>query len=241
MTSPTPPRSSSDLDRRGRLPLADRPRRLLLAAAALLSCVLAGGCATRHPAPMTAAELAEAQTFPYFEVYWAGPRFGVFPLAAADGRKSYSAAIGDSVYYGDCAAGKSSALGSSGCQLPLQVTTVIYSTGFNASLGAHRNTVLRGVPATIYDGGHSIALYSGRLTIEVFSDGSSEALAAVRRLRPLNAPGSAAARLPPPVYCPVLSGPQPPQLQDLMQRLPHHACQRAATALKINEALFGKS
>jgi hypothetical protein len=202
--------------------------------------LLAGGCASKHPAPLTAGELAEAQTFPYYLVYWAGPHFGTYTLAAADGRKSYNGAIGDSVFYGDCVAGKSSALGESGCALPLQVTTVIYHMASTASLGPHRNALLRGVPAAIYDDGRSIQLYSGRLAINVFSDSLAEALRAVRGLRPLNAPGSAAGPLPPPVYCPVLSGPQPARLQDAMHRLPGHACQRAAAALRANIALFGK-
>ena len=46
--------------------------------------------------------------------------------------------------------------------------------------------------------------------------------------------------LPSPVYCPVLSGPQPQTLQQAMHRLPQRACQRAAGALRRNLALFGK-
>jgi hypothetical protein len=225
-------------------PLAAGRTRVWLVAlacvACVLSCGLAAGCATVHPAPITAGALAEAQTFPYFRVYWAGARFGSYRLVAADGRKNYSTAIGDSVYYGDCVAGKSSALGESGCELPLQITTAIYAMGPNMSLGAHRDTVLRGVPAVIYDGGRSIMLYSGRLTIHVSSDSLSEALAAVRALRPLNAPGSATRPLPAPVYCPVLSGQQPRRLQRAMQHLPHHACQQAAAAVQTQVALFGK-
>lgn len=216
------------------------PKHAMLAAAAMLAALALAGCATVKPAPIAAGELAEAQTFPYFKVYWAGPRFGRYPLAATDGLKSYQSRSGESVYYGDCAAGKSSALGGSGCQLPLQVKTVVYNTAFNGGLGQHRNALLRGVPAAIFDGGHSIALYSGRLTIEVLSDDLGEALAAVRALRPVNAPGSAAARLPAPVYCPILTGPQPAAVQNAMHRLPGHACRRAAAALKANTALFGK-
>jgi hypothetical protein len=209
--------------------------------ACVISCALGTGCATVHPAAITAGALAEAQTFPYFRVYWAGSRFGSYRLVAADGRKNYSTAVGDSVYYGDCVAGKSSALGESGCELPLQITTAIYAMSSNTSLGPHRDTLLRGVPAVIYDGGRSILLYSGRLTIHVSSDSLSEALAAVSRLRPLNAPGSAARPLPAPVYCPLLSGPQPQRLQRAMQHLPHRACQRAAAAVQAQIALFGKS
>jgi hypothetical protein len=227
--------------------LRPRYRRALRAShrfiAPLLACSLAllgGGCATVRPGPITTRELAEAQTFPYYRVYWVGPRFGSYPLAAADGRKSYSSAVGDSVYYGDCLAGKSTALGSSGCQLPLQINTLIYVRHANAPLGAQRNAVLRGVPAVIYDGGHSIELYSGRLAIDVFSDSLAEALRGVRGLRPLNAPGSATGSLPLPVYCPGLSGPRSPRLRAILNHLPGHACQRAAAALAADRALFGK-
>jgi hypothetical protein len=213
---------------------------VLACVACALGAALAGGCANTNPAAVATGELAEAQTFPYYPVYWAGPRFGAYALAAADGRKNYNAAVGDSVYYGECVAGKSSALGESGCQLPLQIATAIYAMNATEGLGAHRNALLRGVPAAIYDSGHSIRLYSGRLTIDVSSDSFAEALAAVRALRPLNAPGSASGPLPAPVYCPELSGPQPARLQNAMRALPHRACQRAAAALRTDLALFGK-
>jgi hypothetical protein len=208
--------------------------------ALLAACLLAMGCANQQPGPVAAGELAEAQTFPYYPLYWTGPSFGPYRLTAADGRKSYNTAVGDSVFYGDCLSGKSSAIGESGCVLPLQVMTSIYHTATTASLGPHRNALLRGVPAAIYDQGHSIVLYSGRIDINVFSDSLPDALRAVDRLRPINAPGSASAPLPPPVYCPILSGPQPPPLQQAMRHLPHRACQRAAAALRRNLALFGK-
>jgi hypothetical protein len=238
-------------------------------AAVLAAAVLAGGCATSQPAPITVRELAEAQTFPFYRVYWAGPRFGSYRLVAADGRQNYASSVGDSVYYGNCLPGKTSALDAGGCELPLRVTTLIYTRHANASLGAQRNTILRGVPAVIYNGGNTVELYSGRVAIDVFSDDLSEALRAIDALRPLNAPGSAASRngdrlgrhslrshpqigqrrrrvspgfgaLPPPVYCPGLSGPQPAAVRAALLDLPGHACQKAAATLKVDRALFGK-
>ncbi len=70
-------------------------------------------------------------------------------------------AVGDSVYYGDCVQRKG-IFGGGSCLLPLQVTTVIYRLHSNATLGPQRNTVIRGVPATVYDEGRSIELYSGQ-------------------------------------------------------------------------------
>jgi hypothetical protein len=217
-----------------------RPRAAsLLLLPLLLASLLVGGCANEQPTPLPARALAEAQTFPFFRVYWVGPRFGSYYLDSADGRSNYLSASGDSVYYGNCVPGKTTALGSSGCELPLQVTTLIYTRHANAPLGSQRNTVLRGVPAVIFDGGHSIELYSGRLAIDVFSDGLSEGLRAVNALRPLNAPPSGAT-LPLPVYCPGLSRARPAAVQAVLRNLPGHACQRADAALAIDRALFGK-
>jgi hypothetical protein len=203
------------------------PRRLACAGvliAALGVALGASGCSTSAPRPLVGLALAEAQTFPYFPVYWAGPRFEQWPIAAADGTRSYLSNIGDSVYYGNCVSGKGLLAGGN-CLLPLQVTTVIYGIHSNQTLGAQENRLLRGVPATIYDEGRSIELYSGRTAIDVFSDQLSHALAAVQRLYPINAPGSAAENLPQPVFCPGLWGPEPANVQLAMAHLPRHACQ----------------
>jgi hypothetical protein len=203
---------------------------------ALCTALVASGCATGHPRPIGASALAEAEVFPYFRIYWVGSSFEGHPLAAADGQKGYISSVGDSVYYGDCVKGKG-IFGGGSCVLPLQVTSVIYRLHSNATLGPQRNIVVRGVPATVYDGGHSIELYSGRVAIDVFSDTFAHALAATRKLRPLNAPSPAGADLPPPIYCPDLSGPQDARLKHVMEHLPGHACQRADSAIAFAESI----
>jgi hypothetical protein len=214
-----------------------RTRRRALAFALLAAAALASGCGTVHPPSLESTALAEAQTFPYYKLYWVGPSFIGKPLAAVDGLKSYSTAIGDSLYYGDCVNGKGLLGGGGSCLLPLQVTTVIYRLHSNSALGPQRNALIRGVPATVYDEERSIELYSGRLAIDVFSDTLAHALLAVEQLRPLNAPGSASGKLPPPVYCPGLSGPVSPQLRAVTNSLPGHPCQKAQAALAASERL----
>ena len=211
-----------------------------LALAALCVALALGGCATGSPGPLAAATLAEAQTFPYFRVYWVGRSFAGHPLAAVDGRQNYSSGVGDSVYYGDCVKRKG-ILGGGNCLLPLQVTTVIYGLHSNATLGPQRNTVIRGVPATVYDEGRSIELYSGRLAIDIFSDTFAHAYRAALELRPLNAPGSATGRLPPPVFCPGLSGAIDSELGRVMASLPRRACQRAAAVEAETKRLSGST
>jgi hypothetical protein len=210
----------------------NRIRRRKLAGLALAALSLAGavgGCATSHPRPIAAGGLGEAETFPYYRVYWVGPSFAGQPLVAADGQKGYISTVGDSVYYGDCVHGKG-VFGGGSCLLPLQVTTVIYQLHSNATLGPQRNLVVRGVPATVYDAGRSIELYTGRVAIDIFSNSFSHALAATTELLPVNAPGSASGDLPPPIYCPGLSGPRDTGVRRVLADLPGHVCQHAAAA-----------
>ncbi|HEY1458378.1 MAG TPA: hypothetical protein VGF15_07655 [Solirubrobacteraceae bacterium] len=204
-------------------------RLLLVVLFALGACTLASGCSTGHPPPISASELAQAETFPYYPVYWVGRDFVHVPLTAADGQRTYNSAIGDSVYYGDCVRG-SGILQTGSCRLPLQVTTVIYQLHPNSNLGAQRNTLLRGVPATIYEGGRAIELYSGRLAIDIFSNSPARALLASSQLHPLNAPGSSSDPLPAPVFCPGLSGEIPPAVNHVLLGLRGHVCQLAEAA-----------
>lgn len=214
-----------------------RAARAGLTLAALCAAVAASGCATTgHPRPIDRRELAEAQTFPYYKVYWVGPIFSGQPLAAADGLNGYINTVGDSVYYGDCVQGKG-IFGGGSCLLPLQVTTVIYRLHSNTALGPQRNMVLRGVPATVYDEGRSIEIYSGRVAIDVFSDTFARARAAVMALLPVNAPGSTAGDLPPPIYCPGLSGAQDARVRSVMESLPGRACQKASAAVAFANSL----
>jgi hypothetical protein len=213
-----------------------RPLRLVALCVSLLAVLALSGCGTTHPRAVNANELAEAETFPYFRVYWAGHNFLGYPLAAVDGQKGYLTSIGDSVYYGDCVHSKG-IFGGGSCVLPLQVTTVIYRLHSNAALGQQRNIVVRGVPATVYDDGRSIELYSGRVAIDVFSNSYAHAVAAVQALIPINAPGYAHGDLPPPIFCPGLSGAQSAAVKRAMDALPAHACQRASAALAFDASL----
>jgi hypothetical protein len=216
-------------------------RRVPLPAIAIaLAGVALGGCATEHPPQLDRAALVEAETFPYYPIYWVGPRFEGRPIAAVDGTESYSTTIGDSVYYGDCINNTGLLGGGGSCRLPLQVTTVIYRRHYNAPLGPQSNTLIRGVPAVSYDEGRSIELYSGRTSIDVFSATPQGAIRAAWALRPLNAPGSASADLPAPVFCPGLAGPQSPQVQSAMLHLPDKACQKDAAVLRATERLREK-
>jgi hypothetical protein len=217
-----------------------RAARVAVTLGGICAALAAGGCGTSHPKPILASELAEAQTFPFYRVYWVGPSFDGHALAAADGLKGYIPDVGDSVYYGDCVQSKG-IFGGGSCELPLQVTTVVYVLHSNSALGKQSNTLIRGVPATVYEEGRAIEIYSGRVAIDIFSDSYAHALQASEQLRPLNAPGSATGALPAPVFCPGLSGPVGTSLARVMASLPRHVCQTTAAQQAYTKAITGKT
>ena len=190
---------------RPRAATAGRPA----AAAAIALALLCTGCSTGHPRPLRGVDLGSAQTFPYYKLYWAGRVFDRQPVTATDGLAGYSPGAGDGIQYGDCRAGKGP-LHAGGCDAPLQIITVTYGEHCNRPLGPQHNIVIRGVPATVFDGGRSIEVYTGRVAIDVYADAPARALRAVGALRPINADGGAGMRLPPPAYHPGLLPPIPP-------------------------------
>ncbi len=95
------------------------------------------------------------------------------------------------------------------------------------------------MPATVYDEGRSIEIYTGRLAIDIFSNSYAHALAAAERLRPLNAPGSSAGPLPAPVYCPGLFGAESPAVARAMASLPDRVCQRSLAEERYIRAIDG--
>ena len=209
-----------------------------LAIGVIVIALVAGG-GRGHPGEIHAGDLAEAQTFPFYRVYWVGPRFDGNALAAVDGLKSYISSFGEGIYYGDCVQ-KKGIFGGGSCSLPLQVNTVIYHVHSNKALGPQYNLLVRGVPAVVYDEGRSIEVYTGRVAIDVFSDTPAHALAAVLRLAPVNAPGSSSGLLAAPIYCPGLAGPEEPSVERVMQTLPERACQRAAATTAFTRAVRGE-
>lgn len=204
-----------------------RPRARAALASALLAAIVLAGCGTGQPRPVASAELAAAQTFPYFRVYWVGRSFEGKPLAAVDAQNDYISDVGDGVYYGNCVQ-KKKIFESGSCQLLLQITTVVYQRHSNQPLGPQRNLLIRGVPAVVYDEGRSLELYTGHVAVDIFSNSLRHALNAAEHLSPINAPGSPHENLPLPAYCPGLYGPQEVALARVTEHLPGRLCQQAA-------------
>ena len=211
-------------------------RAAALGGASLLLILALSACGTSQTKPVAKLELAAAQTFPYYPVYWVGPSFEGQLLAAADGLNGYLTNVGDGVYYGNCVEGKGIFKGGSSCLLPLQVTTVVYRRHFNESLGPQHNILVRGVPAVEYDEGRSLEVYSGHVAIDIFSDSLANALRAAQRAVPGQRTRAARTKT-----CrrrctaPGLYGPQEIALARVTENLPGHVCQHAAKQIEFLE------
>jgi hypothetical protein len=162
-------------------------RRLASSAVLALAVTLITGCTTHPAGPISTADLDVARDFRLFTVYWVGRSFDGVPLTAADTQRDYDAIVGERVYYGNC--DKQPVLSTVGCRLPLEIATVEYhmvdSRG-NVGLGTRTNTVIRNVPAVIFNAGRSIQLYTDELAIDIYADTPARALAAARAVVPLN-------------------------------------------------------
>jgi hypothetical protein len=181
-------------------------------AAGAVIAVAVSGCGTHAPQPLSMHDINVARRFTVYSTYWVGRRFQGIPLTAADFRREYNPQLGLAVYYGDCET-KVSLLGSGGCTLPLEIDTVCYVQHHNDALGPRRNTRVRGVPAVVFDGGKSIELYTDHVLIDVIGDTPARALAAAKRLFPLNGPPARrhfAPQLPPPLFRPDFVRKPPP-------------------------------
>jgi hypothetical protein len=167
------------------------------------------GCGGHAAPPVDRAAIQIGRQFPYFRVYWVGARFQGVPVTAIGGRSGYERSSGTNVAYGDCERTKG-LLSTGPCVLPLEVNTKIFRAQDNRSLGNQRNVALRCVPATVFDGGRSIQIYTGRVVVSIYADSAARALGAAAALRPLNTvfqgDAGASGSLPAPVYTPPLLG-----------------------------------
>jgi hypothetical protein len=167
-------------------------RRLASSAVLILAVPLLSGCTTHPAKPISTKDLAVAQRFRLFTVYWVGRSFDGVALTAADTQRDYDAVVGERVYYGNCDKQKS-ITSTAGCLLPLEIATVDYhkiDSRRNEGLGTRVNTSIRGVPAVIFNAGKSIQLYTDRLAIDIYADTAARALGAARAVVPMNRRGN---------------------------------------------------
>ena len=190
----------------------------ILAAAAVLA-----GCATHPAPPISAATIAAARTFKEYTVYWAGTEVDGIPLTQVDTPRSFYAPVGFTAYYGNCEG--RGALHDEGCNLPLKISTSVYSPHSDAAFGPQHWLKLHGVPAVVYHGGDDIEIYTDRMDIDISADSPVRAQDAAKALELFNraaSPGFPA--FPQPVYTPNLSPSTAQRAAGRQRRDRRHRC-----------------
>lgn len=158
-----------------------------LALATICACLLAGcGGGVRYKT-LDAGTLEPLVTVEHYPVFWLGGRFRGLPLTlvGADPSGAYE------VQYGTCTTG-----GPETCISPVEVVSQP-DNSFLPGAGARSGTAsIRGVRAVFAQGGRVIEIPTGPVVVDVRAASSSLALAAARRMVPINELGSPEARLP---------------------------------------------
>jgi hypothetical protein len=164
-----------------------RPRirhRLRAAATVAAAGALVAGCTTHTAPPISAYDLQQARLFKNFSVYWAGPQIAGYSLTAADNLADFQPGSGFALYYGDCLS--RGTLRDAGCDLPLKITTNLYTPHSDVSYGPQHWVLLHGVPAVVYENGDAIEVYTDQQVIDIAAATPALANAAAAALTPFN-------------------------------------------------------
>lgn len=181
-----------------------RPRQRLAIVGILAAGAVLTGCTTHPAPPISAAALASARAFKEYTVYWAGLEVNGTRLTQADTPRSFYAPVGFTAYYGNC--GGRGVLHDEGCNLPLKISTSVYSPHSDAAFGPQHWLQLHGVPAVVYHGGDDIEIYTDRMDIDISADSPARARAAAEALEPFNrTPSAGFPAFPQPFYTPNVS------------------------------------
>lgn len=172
--------------RRTRPPAQARARTAL--APLLVLCGLAlGACGdTLQDRPIPHNELEGLIALPY-GVYWLGGSFHGDQITEASEDPSGAATI----QYGDCVQG-----GQSTCVTPVRVVTSPNNSFIPGGGARRRATLLRGLPATVAEGGRAVVFATGGVVVSIYATTAALAAQAAEAVVPINAPGSPGGALP---------------------------------------------
>jgi hypothetical protein len=168
---------------------AQMPSARLGALAALLAaCALAlGACGdTLQDRPIPHNTLESLIVAPY-PVYWLGRSFQGLQITDA----SHDPSGAFSVQYGDCVVG-----GQSTCVTPVSVVTSPDNSFLPGGTTPQSTAVLRGVQAALAQHGHTVAIATGGVVVNVYADSARLASAAAQTIVPINDVGEPGAPLP---------------------------------------------
>lgn len=164
--------------------------------AVLVLCgVGSGSDEQRTPHPLFT--LADVYAFDDYPLYFAGDRVEGYPLVAVLRRSDTAEFV--SFVYGDCTPAD-----GVGCAPPIEIQVWPACRRHLALYGSVptgpivEQTVVRGVPAAVLDGGSQLELQTGRSTVVVFGDSRGRVFRVARALRAVGGSPSAFRALPPP-------------------------------------------
>lgn len=157
-------------------------------AALLAACALAlsacGDTLQDRPIPHNMLESLIVAPYP---VYWLGRSFQGLQITDA----SHDPSGAFSVQYGDCVVG-----GQSTCVTPVSVVTSPDNSFLPGGTTPQSTAVLRGVHAVLAQHGHTVAIATGGVVVNVYADSARLASAAARTIVPINVVGEPGAPLP---------------------------------------------
>lgn len=157
-------------------------------ASLLAACALAlGACGdTLQDRPIPHNTLESLIVAPY-PVYWLGRSFQGLEITDA----SHDPSGAFSVQYGDCVVG-----GQSTCVTPVSVVTSPDNSFVAGGTTPQSTAVLRGVRAVLAQHGHTVAIATGGVVVNVYADSARLASAAAQTIVPINDVGEPGAPLP---------------------------------------------
>jgi hypothetical protein len=152
-----------------------------------LSPLALGACGDTIQAQPIGHNVLEGLVAAPYPVYWLGARFSGLDITEAvrDPSGSYS------VQYGNCVQG-----GQGSCTPAIRVVTSPDNSFVPGGQTASRTLTIRGVAARSSQQGHTLALATAGVVVDVFAQKAALADAAARTMVPINEVASSRGRLP---------------------------------------------
>lgn len=161
--------------------------RLAVLSLAALCALALGACADTVQRRPIAHNILEGLVVAPYPVYWLGSSFRGMAVTEAihDPGGAYS------VLYGDCLQG-----GQGTCVAPLRVVSSPDNSFLPGGATPTQTRTIRGLPATIAQGGRTIILATGGIVVGIYATDRAVASAAARTIVPINEVASPGDPLP---------------------------------------------
>jgi hypothetical protein len=165
-------------------------RKRLLAAAALVLCVMAlGSCGnTLQDKPIGQAPLEAVIVKSHYLVYWLGLRFRGMQITSV----TIDPGGASTIRYGDCIVG-----GQYTCVAPITIVSSPDNSFVPGAVGAGRTLAVRGATARVAKAGATLTIPTGGVVVSVYARTASLARASAATMAPMNEVGLPGSLLPP--------------------------------------------